>query len=135
LRVRRTIAASVLAITVLGGSATAALGHECFIANRSVQGDAGAMNSGVWQRITLADIFGFIHGVVGGPALSGAQIDWAVAQAVSQGLPVDGWVVMGTKTIGEGSRNPNLADGKGLDHLADAYGQQIVGIYFAALGH
>jgi hypothetical protein len=134
-KVRRTIAASVLAITVLGGTATVALGHECFIANRSVQGDAGALNSKVWQRITLADIFGFINGIVGGPALSPSQIDWAVAEAVSEGLPLDGWVVRADKTIGEFSSNPNLADGNGLDHLADVYGNQIVGIYFAALGH
>jgi hypothetical protein len=131
--IRRTIAAGVLAMTVLGGTATVALGHECFIANRSVQGDAGATHSRFWQRITLADIFGFINGIVGGPPLSPAQVDWAVTEAVSEGLPADGWVVSGLKTIGEGSSNPNLADGKGLDHLADAYGNQIVGIYFAAL--
>jgi hypothetical protein len=43
--------------------------------------------------------------------------------------------VRADKTIGEGSANPNLADGRGLDHLADTYGAQLVGIYFAALGH
>ncbi len=135
MKVRRTIAAGVLAITVLGGTASVALGHECFIASRSAQGDAGALHSHVWQRDTLADIFGFINGIVGRPALSPAQIEWAVAKAVSEGLPVDGWVVRGDKTIGEGSSNPNLANGKGVDHLADVYGNQIVGIYFAALAH
>jgi len=134
-KVRRTIVAGILAITVLGGTASVALGHECFIASRSAQGDAGALHSKVWQRDTLADIFGFINGIVGGPALSSAQIDWAVATAVGQGLPVDGWVVRADKTIGEGSSNPNLANGRGVDHLADVYGNQIVGIYFAALGH
>jgi hypothetical protein len=120
---------------MLGGTASVALGHECFIASRSAQGDAGSLHSKVWQRDTLADIFGFINGIVGGPALSPAQIDWAVAEAVSQGLPVDGWVVRGDKTIGEGSSNPNLANGKGVDHLADVYGIQIVGIYRTALAH
>jgi hypothetical protein len=47
---------------------------------------------------------------------------------------VDGWVVRSDKTIGAGSNNPNLANGKGVDHLADVYGNQIVGIYFVALG-
>lgn len=135
MKVRRTIAAGVLAITVLGGSATVALGHECFIASRSAQGDAGAVHSGVWERLTLADVFGFINGIVNGPPLSASQIDWAVAEGVSQGLPENGWVVRSDKTIGEGSKNPNLANGKGLDHLADVYGQQIVGLYFQALGH
>jgi hypothetical protein len=71
---------------------------------------------------------------VGGPALTPGQISWAVDTAVAQGLPADGWVVRADKVIGEGSSNPNLANGKGLDHLADAYGPQLVAIYFAALG-
>ena len=73
------------------------------------------------------------HELVGGPALTPAQITWTVNTAVGRGLPVDGWVVRGDKTIGGGSSNPNLANGEGLDHLTDAYGDQIVGIYFAAL--
>jgi hypothetical protein len=135
LNVRRTTVSGVLALTMLAGSATAALGHECFIASRSAQGDAGATHAGVWTRLTLADIFGFINTIVGGPALSPSQIDWAVAEGVSEGLPANGWVVRSDKTIGEGSQNPNLANGKGLDHLADVYGAQVVGIYFQALGH
>jgi hypothetical protein len=135
MNVRRTIAASVLAVVVLGGTASVALGHECYIANRSAQGDAGALHSGVWVRITMADIFGFINEIVAGPPLSQSQIDWAVTEAVNEGLPVDGWVVRSDKTIGENSNNPNLANGKGLDHLADTYGGQLIGIYFAALGH
>jgi len=71
---------------------------------------------------------------VGGPALTPGQISWAVDTAVAQGLPADGWVVRADKVIGEGSSNPNLVNGKGLDHLADAYGPQLVAIYFAALG-
>ena len=111
------------------------LGHECIIANRSAQGDAGALHSSNWTRLTLATIFGFINQFVGGPALTSGQITWAVNEAAAEGLPVDGWVVRSDKVIGEGSSNPNLANRKGLDHLADAYGNQLVGIYFAALGH
>ena len=70
---------------------------------------------------------------MGGPALTAGQIDWAVGEAISQGLPADGWVVRSDKVIGEGSQNPNLANGKGLDHLSEAFGPQLVGIYFAAL--
>ena len=135
MRIRRTIAASVLAIAVLGGSSSAVFGHECIIANRSDQGNAGALHSKVWVPLTLADIFGFIHGAVGGPALTPAQIDWAVAEAVDQGLPANGWVVNGKVTIGAGSSNPNLSNGRGLDHLSIVHGEHIVGIYFAALEH
>jgi hypothetical protein len=132
---RRMLVGLVLAVSLSAAGAPAVLGHECYIANRSAQGDAGALNSSAWAPITLADIFGFIHLIVGGPALTPSQIAWAVDTAVAQGLPADGWVIRSDITIGEGSSNPNLADGKGLDHLADAYGPQIVAIYFAALGH
>ena len=132
---RRVILGLLLAGTLATAGAQAVLGHECFIANRSAQGDAGALHSGAWGRLTLGDIFGFINQFVGGPALTPSQIDWAVAEAVAEGLPADGWVVRTDKVIGENSSNPNLANGKGLEHLADAFGPQLVGIYFAALTH
>ena len=132
---RRMLVGLGLAVSLAGAGAPTVLGHECFIANRSAQGDAGALHSGSWVRIALADVFGFINQFVGGPALTSSQITWAVNTAVAQGLPADGWVVRSNKTIGEGSSNPNLANGKGLDHLADVYGPQLVGIYFAALSH
>ena len=132
---RRFLVSFALAGSLLGAAAPAVLGHECFIASRSAQGDAGADHSARWGRETLADIFGFIHEIVGGPALTADQITWAVSSGVAQGLPADGWVVRIDKTIGAGSKNPNLANGKGLDHLAVAVGDQIVGIYFQALSH
>jgi|SRR6185369_7721201 len=124
-----------LAGSVTMVAAPAVFAHECTIASRSAQGNVGAQHSANWGTLTLADIFGFINGVVGGPPLSPSQIDWAVAEAIAEGLPADGWVTRTDKTIGEGSSNPNLANGKGLDHLADSVGPQIVGIYFQALGH
>jgi hypothetical protein len=133
--IRRGIVASLLAGSLLLGTAGVAFGHECVISSRSAQGDAGALHSGRWVRLGLADVYGFIHMVVSGPALTPAQIDWAVAESIAQGLPADGWVIRSDKTIGEGSKNTNLANGKGLDHLEDLVGAQVVGIYFAALGH
>jgi len=133
--VRRLLVSIALVGTLLTAAAPTVLGHECYIANRSAAGDAGALHSGVWTRLTLTDIFGFVNQFVGGPALSPSQITWAVGAAVAAGVPADGWVVRSDKTIGEGSANPNLGNGKGLDHLADTYGAQLVGIYFAALGH
>lgn len=132
---RRRLASLALAGALLTVAAPTALGHECYIVNRSAAGNAGALNSSQWMRITLADIFGFINQFVGGPALSPSQVTWAVSAALGAGIPGDGWVVRSDKTIGEGSANPNLANGKGLEHLADTYGPQLVGIYFAALGH
>ena len=131
--IRRGLTSCVLAATLLVGSAGIALGHECVISNRSDQGNASAQHSGVWGSLGLADVFGFIHEVVAGPPLTASQIEWAVDAAVAAGLPADGWVIRTDKTIGAGSSNPNLVNGKGLDHLAGLVGEQIVGIYFQAL--
>ena len=133
--IRRGLAASLLAATMLIGTAGVALGHECTISSRSAQGDAGSLHSGRWIRLGLADVYGFINQDVGGPALTPAQIAWAVGESIKQGLPANGWVIRSDKTIGEGSKNPNLANGKGLDHLQDLVGAQVVGIYFEALSH
>jgi len=127
---RRILAGLLLSGLLLTVAAPIVAAHECIIANRSAQGDAGADHSGNWERLTLADIFGFIHGVVGGDPLTAEQIDAAVDIAVAQGLPEDGWLTRGDKTIGDPAKNRNLGDGKGLDHLSIAYGEQIVGIYF-----
>ena len=132
---RRFLVGLSLAGSLTALAAPAALGHECTITSRSAQGDAGALHSSNWVRLGLADVFGFINSAVGGPALTAGQITWAVNEAIAEGLPAGGWVIRSDKTIGEGSNNPNLANGKGLDHLADSVGAQFVGIYFQALGH
>jgi hypothetical protein len=93
-----------------------------------------AAHSPKWGVLTLDDIFSAIlPDVLGAPPLSAAQEQWAVQQAEAAGVPYS-FVTRTDKTIGENSNNPNLADGKGLDHLSDVYGQQLGGIYFAALG-
>lgn len=129
---RKLLAGLVLSGTLLAVAVPTVAAHECFVVNRSEQGTIGADHSGRWDKLPLAAIFGFIHEVVGGPALTPAQIEWAVGEAADQGLPADGWLVRSDRTIGAG---PRVADGKGLDHLSLVYGEQIVGIYFQALGH
>jgi len=131
---RRFVLSFVLAGSLLAIAAPAVLGHECTIASRSAKGDAGALHSANWGRLTLQDVFGFINTEVGGRPLTPAEIDQAVGMAVAAGLPANGWVIRTDKTIGEGSNNPNLANGKGLDHLVDSAGPTIVGIYFAIVG-
>ena len=131
---RRLGLSIVLAGSLLAATATAVLGHECVIASRSAQGDTGALHSADWGRLTLQDVFGFIGPEVGGRPLTPEEIDQAVAMAIDAGLPADGWVTRTDKTIGEGSKNPNLANGKGLDHLVESAGPTIVGIYFSIVG-
>jgi len=129
---RKLLAGLVLSGTLLAVAVPTVAAHECYIVNRSDQGTVGADRSGRWDMLPLGAIFGFIHEVVSGEPLTPSQIEWAVGEAANQGLPADGWLVRSDRTIGGG---PRMADGKGLDHLADVYGEQIVGIYFQALGH
>ena len=127
---RRLFAGLVLSATLLAVAAPIVAAHECVVSTRSAQGNTGADRSGRWAPLALGGVFGFIHTAIpGGPPLTPDQIDEAVEIAVDQGLPADGWLVRIDKTIGEGSKNPNLANGKGLDHLEGLVGEQIVGIY------
>jgi hypothetical protein len=112
--VRRSILAAVLASALAAVSIGSAAAHECVISSRSVQGNESAAKSAAWDKLYLAEILDFAFG------LNEAQITWAVA---NRGDLPEYWVVDIRKTIGEGSSNPNLADGKGLDHL-----QQLVGM-------
>jgi hypothetical protein len=94
----------------------AVFAHECVISSRSTQGDQGATNSKVWGTLQLAEVLDFAFG------LNPDQIEWAVD---NRGDLPESWVTRMDKTIGEGSANANLADGKGLDHLEDLVGAQV----------
>lgn len=127
---RRSILAAVLAGALTAMTVGTVAAHECTISSRSAQGNEGATNSRVWGKLFLADVLGFIHEEVGGPALTTDQIAWAVA---NRGDLAEFWVIRFDKTIGAGSSNPNLADGRGLDHLVPMVGEAVVALYFAAL--
>jgi hypothetical protein len=126
------LAATALALSLSLAATGSVFAHECIISSRSDRGDAGALNSKVWGQHSLAFVLGFIHEFVGQPALTPSQIQWAVANRGS--LPL-AWTVRIDKTIGEGSSNPNLRDGRGLDHLSALAGEQVIALYFAALAH
>ena len=121
---RRFLASVALATAVLLLMASTVFAHECFIANRSAQGNLKATNSSRWVTLTVAD---FAHSPDFPP---GVDPDCFLAYWSSHGGP-DSVTLRADKTIGEGSHNPNLGDGKGLDHLEDAFGP-LIGASFAA---
>ena len=85
---RRLFAGFVLSATILAVAVPVVSAHECVISSRSAQGNTGADHSDRWARLTLADVFGFIHTAIpDGPALTPDQIDEAVEMAIDQGLP------------------------------------------------
>ena len=112
---KSSLAIAAVAAAAVIGAGTPAFAHECYIANRSAQGNAGATHSGNWVTETVA---GFAHSPDFPP---GVDPDCFVAYWGSHGGP-DSFTVRTDKTIGEGSSNPNLANGSGLEHIEDAWG-------------
>jgi len=116
----------------------AALAHECFVANRSAQGNAAvSANSAAWTTITPEFLFSVIIPLQG-DAFTCAVTAWNA----NPDLPP--YVVVGGKqAVGQGGviaeNNPNFAsgkasDGRGIDHAEEAYGPVIGAILGQCLG-
>ena len=129
---RSTIIAGILAMSVAGTAAA----HECYVANRSDQGNTQAgSNSQAWLSLaTLDSAFDFIAQAVAGPALDADQKAWAVAQAQAAGIPDTITIFVGNHTIAGGTpaQARGTFDQKGIDYLEGAF-PVLVGIYYAAL--
>lgn len=117
--------AVALTLTTVGG----AFAHECYVANRSAQGNAMAgTHSQAWETVSLDTILTQFIGV---PADVAACVE---AKAPAAGIP-DSFVFGAKQAQGQGGviaeNNPNMtadrlaADGKGIDHAEDAYGPAI----------
>lgn len=135
--IRRSItmtaaAAALSAGLVLAGSGVASA-HECYVVKRSEQGTVGASHSGNWFHLTLADLLAEAPDILGAPALSEAQTEWALAEAQAQGIP-DSFALFGRFTIPKGDIPENLiTDAKGIDSFFAAYIDQLIAIYMEAL--
>jgi hypothetical protein len=93
-------------------AAAPASAMDCFIASRSAQGNQQAgTNSNAWTIVTLND---FLAG-----SASQACINGAVAAVADAGLPTQ-FTTKANMIIGQNSKNPNLGNGKGLDHLDES---------------
>ena len=125
-RTTRTLATAVAVVGIAGLGAGPALAHECFVANRSAQGDAAvSAHSAAWFTLTPEVIFGGIFGLTG-DALTCAVDAWNSDPSLPSYL-----VVGGKQAVGQGGviaeNNPNFvtglaSDGKGIDHAEDVYG-------------
>ena len=117
-RIGIVVAGAAAAVLLVGSAASA---HECYIANRSATGNAAATHSGRWVVLTVEDLAG----------LTPPSTDQAcfIASWTDNGGPAS-FTVRSNKTIGEGSANPNLANGKGLEHAEDVFGD----LFEAAIG-
>jgi hypothetical protein len=97
--------------------ATAAFAHDCFVADRSTQGARGSGHSALatnfehgWVTFDVSDLLA---------QAEVSDVDAALAEWVAAGHPA----ALATRVdtvIGEGSSNPNLGNGKGLEHFSES---------------
>ena len=135
---RRIARASLLSMLLLVVAASSAFAHECYNASRSEQGNTGAQHSDNWFNLSLEFVYTVILPEETDIELTPEQLAWALDQADAAGIP-SGFVIRGDKTLGyngKGELTPGFemhgADGQGIDHAVDAYGDQLFGIFFAA---
>jgi len=133
MRVLRSLALALIIGAVPLASVAA---HECIVVNRSDTGNLHATTSGRWITVTLREIYEQTE-LFGLPDLTEAQVDYAVALATSWGVP-DSFTFRSDTLLPPSAAWDELglgADGKGIDHFADAYGEQLFGALFAALAN
>ena len=127
---KKSIAAGIVSVGLVLGSAGAASAHECFIPDRSEQGNAGATHSKNWVALDISELFASAHEFLGGPALTPAQIDQAVAMAAEAGVPTTlTTFARGTLPKGKGVPESHSTDGKGIDHYFHLYEDALIGIF------
>ena len=127
---KKSIAAGVVTVGLVLGSAGAASAHECFIPNRSDQGNAGASHSQNWVTLHISELFTTAHEFLGGPALTPAQVDQALGMAADAGIPATlTTFARDTLPKGKGVPEGHSTDGKGIDHYFHLYEADLIGIF------
>jgi|GEM_PF-6597048 len=112
---KQIVAIAAMSAALIIGLASPASALDCFIASRSETGNANATHSARWITVTVQEFASspdFPAGVD-----PGCFIDYWL----SHGGP-EAFTVRSDKVIGEGTSNPNLGNGKGLDHIEEAFG-------------
>lgn len=134
--IRKTMLTAVTTVGLLASGVGAASAHECFIANRSAQGNAGASHSANWYTLQMADLFAEAHLFFGGEPLTQDQLAWALDQTAAQGIPLsvtmfERFTIPRSVDELEGLSTKS-SDGKGVDHFFASYGDTLFGIFSAA---
>lgn len=112
--------------------AGAASAHECYVANRSDKGNAGASHSANWYTLQVAELYSSVHFFmpdVFPEALTDEQVATAVDLTAEAGIPTSFTVFERftiPRNLDEGSAKSS--DGKGIDHFFAGYGEQLIGI-------
>ena len=134
---RRLVTSAILAIAIGLVPLASAAAHECFVVNRSANGNLHATSSGEWFTLTLTQLYEETE-FFGLPDLTPAQVDYATALAESLGVP-SSFTIRSDKLLLENAsgwqKGDYATDGKGIDHFIDVYGDRLIGALFAALAN
>lgn len=134
--IRRTTTTLALAAALVVSGAGAASAHECYVANRSDKGNAGASHSANWYTVQVAELFSSVHFFMPElfpEPLTPAQVAEAVAMTEEAGVPTS-FTVFERFTIPRNldEASAKSTDGKGIDHFFAGYGEQLIGIALEA---
>lgn len=126
---RKTLLTLVTTTGLLATGVGAASAHECYIANRSAQGNAGASHSANWYTLTASDLYSEAHLFFGGEALTEAQLQLALDLTEAQGIPLS-FTLFERFTIPRSvdeyeELTSKSTDGKGIDHFFAKYGDAL----------
>ncbi|WP_430648021.1 hypothetical protein [Agromyces sp. GXS1127] len=121
-----------LAAAITLGSGMAAYAHDCYIPNRSAQGNAGVSHSKAWFTLYIPDA---LAGDVENGVITSEQAECIFELYTAGGGP-EVVSIMGKGAVGQdgliGASNPNewlMSNGKGVDHFFDTFGGLIFGSY------
>ena len=131
---RKILAGLVLSGALLAVAVPVVNAHECYIVNRSDAGARGAGHSANWGKPPSRTPSASSTASVGGPALAARAVPRGGRMSRRPGPRGARLGPSGGPDDRRGLVDKNLAHGKGLDHPADVYGGQIVGIYFGVAG-
>jgi hypothetical protein len=133
---RKTLATLALTTTLLGTGGGVASAHECFIAKRSANGNAGASHSANWYTLQMADLFADAHQIFGGEPLTAEQLRTALQLTQEAGIPTSVTLFERftiPRSIDElDALSSKSSDGRGVDHFFASYGDALAGIFFQA---
>jgi hypothetical protein len=117
-RVGIAATAGVAAFVLAAGTASA---HECYVASRSAQGNAGAAHSQAWYTFSVEDF-----------ANSGEEFPASIADCFLEhwyagGGPASFTIHVkganGTDGVLAEPSKQDKGDGRGIDHIEEAYGE------------
>jgi hypothetical protein len=132
--IRKIFGATALTAALVFTGAGVASAHECYIPDRSAQGDAGATHSQNWVTLDISELYMSAHEFLGGDPLTPEQVQQAVAMTAERGIPTT-LTTFARDTLPKGKApESHSTDGKGIDHYFHAFEDDLINIFLTVRG-